>query len=70
MVSRLPKLCEEHDDICKGCALGKKIKRPFHSSESTSKSILDLVHFDLCGPMLVASLSGILYNLIFIDDYS
>ena len=50
--------------------MGKNTKGPFHSSESRSKCILDLVHFDLCGPMSVASLSGFWYYAIFIDDYS
>jgi transposase InsO family protein len=31
---------------------------------------LDLVHSDVCGPMLVPSSSGYLYYVTFIDDYS
>jgi hypothetical protein len=65
MVTRLPTLYVEHDDICKGCALGKNAKRPFPGSDDRSKGILDLVHSDLCGPMTVASLSGYLYYEIF-----
>jgi transposase InsO family protein len=42
----------------------------FPSSDIRSKGILDLVHLDVCGPMTVASLSGFLYYVIFIDDLS
>jgi hypothetical protein len=59
-----------HEGICKGCALGKNIKRPFPSSNNRSKEILDLIHSDVCGPMPVRSLGGSLYYVIFIDDYS
>ena len=58
MVTGLPKIHVEHDGICRGCALGKNAKRSFSSNDSRSKGILDLVHIDLCGPMIVSSLSG------------
>ena len=54
----------------RGCALKKNDKRPFQSSDSRAKGILDLVHSDLCGSMLVATLSGYSYFVTFIDDYS
>ena len=59
-----------HEGICKGCALGKNIKKPFPSSNNRSKETLDLIHSDVCGPMPVKSLGGSLYYLTFIDDYS
>jgi transposase InsO family protein len=34
------------------------------------RGILDLVHSDVCGPMSSPSLSGFLYYVNFIDDYS
>jgi hypothetical protein len=70
MVIGIPSLRVEHDRICSGCALGKNVKGYFLSSDSRSKGILDLVHLDLCGSMTVASLSGYLYYVISIDDYS
>jgi hypothetical protein len=42
----------------------------FPSSDSKAASILDLIHFDVCGPMSSASLSGCLYYVIFIVDFS
>jgi hypothetical protein len=47
----------EHHGVCKGYTLGKHAKDDFLGSEHRSKEILDLVHSDVCGPMLVASIS-------------
>jgi hypothetical protein len=70
MVEGIPELQSTHEGICKGCALGKNIKKPFPSSNNRSKEILDLIHSDVCGPMPVKSLGGSLYYVTFIDDYS
>jgi hypothetical protein len=70
MVEGIPEQQSTHEGICKGCALGKNVKKPFSSSNNRSKEILDLIHLDVCGPMPVKSLGGSLYNVIFIDDYS
>ena len=70
MVEGIPELKSTHEGICKGCALGKNIKKPFPSSNNRSKETLDLIHSDVCGPMLVKSLGGALYYLTFIDDHS
>jgi hypothetical protein len=70
MVEGIPELQSTHEGICKGCALGKNINKPFPSSNNRSKEILDLIHLDVCGPMPVKSLGGSLYYVIFIYDYS
>lgn len=70
MVTGMPDLQFEHDGICRGCALGKNAKEFFSSSNKRSKGILDLIHSDICGPMLAPSLSGYLYYVIFIDEFS
>ena len=70
MVEGIPELQSTHERICKGCALGKNIKKPFPSNNNRSKEILDLIHSDVCGPMLVKSLGGYSYYVIFIYDYS
>lgn len=66
----MPKLSQIHDDTCKSCALRKNVKSPFHKSESRAEDKLELVHSNLCGPMSITSLSGFLYYVIFIDDFS
>jgi hypothetical protein len=70
MVTGLPEIQIQHKGVCKGCALGKNVKGSFPSSDNRSKEILDLIHSDVCGPMIVASLNGYLYYVLFIDDHS
>jgi hypothetical protein len=56
--------------VCKGCAHGKNIKNPFPKSESKVEGVLKLIHSDVYGPMPSTSLSGYVYYVSFIDDYS
>jgi transposase InsO family protein len=70
MVTGLPKIQAKPDDVCKGCAQGKNVKRSFPSSDSRAKRVLDVVHSDVCGPMSTTSLSEYVYYVSFIDDYS
>ncbi|GJT58031.1 retrovirus-related pol polyprotein from transposon TNT 1-94 [Tanacetum coccineum] len=59
------------DRMCSACALGKS-KKSFHQpkAEDTNQEKLYLLHMDLCGPMLIASISGKRYILVIVDDYS
>jgi len=43
---------------------------PFPSIKSMTSDIIELIHFDLCGPKLVKSLGGYLYYIIFVDELS
>jgi hypothetical protein len=70
VVTGVPQISTEHQDVCKGCALGKFTKASFPSCDTRSVGILDLVHTDVCGPMTRKSLSGCEYYFTFIDDYS
>lgn len=56
---------------CEVCLKAKTTRLPF-SNEATnhSKSVLDLVHTDVCGPMQTASNTGKRYILTLIDDFS
>jgi len=62
-------LQEEYEGTCKGCALGKNVKKPFARSDTIYKGVLDLIHLDVCGPMAVKSLGGHQYYVTFIDDF-
>jgi hypothetical protein len=70
MVCGMPSISLSKNEICKGCMLGKNIKKSFTSSDNKAHGILDLVHSDVSGPMSSLSLNGCLYYVIFIVDYS
>ena len=70
IVTSMPVFQNEHDGVCRGCVLGKNVKSSFPSSSRRSKGFLDLVHSDICGPMSTPSMSGCLYYVIFIGDFS
>jgi hypothetical protein len=70
MVTGLPEIQVQHNGVCRRCALGKNVKGSFLSSDSISKGILDLIHLDMCEPMIVASLNRYSYYVLFIDDHS
>lgn len=70
MVTGIPQLKEEHEGVCKGCALNKNVKKPFTSGDTRHKEILDLIHSDVCGPMSEKSLGGHHYYVTFLDDQS
>jgi hypothetical protein len=70
MVIELLDIQVDHEGICKGCAEGKSVKRPFPSSESKDKGILDIIHSDVCGPMSTYSSNGYVYYVSFIDEFS
>ena len=56
---------------CKACQLGKKIRKPFPKSKGRATKMLQLMHTDVVGPQrTTVSLSGSLYYVIFIDDFT
>jgi hypothetical protein len=70
MVTCMPAFSFEHDSVCRGCALNKNTKKAYPHNNRKTNGILDLIHYDLCGPMIASSMNGCLYYIIFIDDYS
>ena len=51
VVEGIPEIQAKHDGVGKGCVKGKNTKTTFPSSESKAKGILEIIHFDVCGPM-------------------
>jgi hypothetical protein len=70
MVTGMPVFSFEHDSVCRGCALCKNTKKPYPRSNRKSNGILDLIHSDICGPMIAPSMNGCIYYIIFIDNCS
>jgi hypothetical protein len=70
VVIGVPQISTEHQDVCRGCVLGKFTKASFPSNDTKSDGILDLVHTNVCETMSEKSLSGCEYYLTFIDEYS
>ena len=70
VVTGLRYLKIHHRGTSKGCARGKNIKNPFPKIKKKTKGMLELIHFDVCGPTPSISLSGYEYYVTFIDDYS
>ena len=61
---------EKNKGICKGCAKGNNEKETYPSSESKDKGILETIHLDVCRPMYSSSLSGYVYYVSFIYEFS
>lgn len=57
--------------FCQVCAQGKQTKAPYPTQGATrATEALQLVHSDICGPASTPTLSGSLYFLTLVDDYS
>jgi hypothetical protein len=69
-VTGLPDFKVDRECVCKGCAQGKNIKNHFPKSDSKAEGVLELIYSDVCGPIPSTSLSGYVYYVSFIDDYS
>ena len=54
----------------RGCALGKYTKTAFPNNGNKLIGVLDLIHYDLCGPMSFVSLTGFDYYVTLIDNFS
>jgi hypothetical protein len=68
IVTGIPEFNIEQHGVCRGCMLGKHANAAFPSIEC--KGILGLVHSNIYGLMLVASIIGSTYYVSFIDDFS
>jgi len=69
-VTEIPEMKINHEGVCRGCAEGKNINNLFSKSNTKTEGTLELIHSDVCGPMPFTSLSGYVYYVSFIDDYS
>ncbi|GJY45560.1 retrovirus-related pol polyprotein from transposon TNT 1-94 [Tanacetum coccineum] len=71
LVDRLLKLKYTKDHLCSACEQGTSKKASLLPKlVPSTKSKLELLHMDLCGPIQVASINGKKYILVIVDDYS
>jgi hypothetical protein len=57
-------------DFCEHCVYGKQNRVRFPSGAMREEGILQLIHNDVFGPMLVPSLGKSMYYVSFIDEFS
>ena len=70
MVDGYPSIVDSYDK-CEACILGKQHRLPFNSRNSRrARTPLELVHYNLVGPMKTTSIGGSTYFMEFIDDFS
>ncbi|GKB37778.1 integrase, catalytic region, zinc finger, CCHC-type containing protein [Tanacetum coccineum] len=71
LVDGLPKFKYEKDHLYSACER-EKSKKASHPPKlvPSDHSKLELLHMDLCGPMMVALINGKKYILVIVDDFS
>lgn len=55
---------------CEACIMAKHARQPFNHKGKRASNPLQVIHFDLCGPMEQKSIGNARYFLTFIDDFS
>ncbi|GAU50018.1 hypothetical protein TSUD_331710 [Trifolium subterraneum] len=70
MVSGLPKI-QVPNEVCEDCVQSKQHRDSFNKDvKSRTKSVLEVIYSDVCGPMQVDSNGGNRYFVSFVDDHS
>jgi hypothetical protein len=62
--------CTLDFDLCQHCIYGKHNRVRFPSGATREKGILELIHSDVFGSLLVPSQGKSVYYVSFIDDFS
>lgn len=70
MVHGLPSF-NTQNFTCSDCLVGKQSRNPISKTSTwRAKEVLELIHLDICGPISPITISGKIYVLCFIDDFS
>ena len=70
MVTGLPQI-KHVDEFCDNCLAGKQRRLPFPKAANyRAQEVLQLVHGDLCGPIMPATHGSRRYFLLLVDDCS
>ena len=60
----------ESYETCEACLLGKMTKTSFTGFPERASDLLELIHTDVCGPMISTAKGGFQYFITFTDDLS
>ena len=64
-------LIDKPKTVCEDFIFGKQHKETFPDKKSyRARTPLEIMHYDICGPMQTMSIGGYKYFLTFIDDFS
>ena len=66
----LESLDYESFDTCEPCLMVKMTKTQFFGTMERANDLLEIIHTDVCGPMIVDARGGYRYFLTFTDDLS
>lgn len=70
MVYGMP-ITKQPKETCTGCLMSKQTRNSFPSqSNYCAKKVLELIHADLCGPIMPATPAGNKYFFLLVDDFS
>lgn len=70
MTYGLPRIIQPKE-ICEGCLMSKQTRKPFPSQANfNAKSVLELIHGDICGPFTPPTPVGNKYFFLLVDDCS
>lgn len=56
--------------VCQSCPQRKMTKMPFPKKAARATEMLELIHSDVCGPMIIPARGGFEYFITFTDDCS
>lgn len=69
MVLGMPAI--QPEEVCTACLMSKKTRKTFPSQLNfIATAPLELIHSDLCGPLLACTPKGNKCNFVLTDDYS
>ena len=64
-------LIDKPERVCEACIFGKQHRDTFPIGKFyRARTLLEIVHSDICVPMQTSSIGGCKFFLTFIDDYS
>jgi hypothetical protein len=69
-LKEIPEISKLTNTLCEHCLQGKQTRTKFKLKEYSTKTPLEIVQTDLCGPTIMKGLNGEHYLLLLVDDYT